>query len=71
MQASSDETRVISRDLDGAELRREKRVCSRYLVAEGEGSGCDDARVMQEARDHGGKRWSIPREAWERIFGHG
>ncbi len=58
------ETRVISSDIDGAALRREKRLNSRHLRCDG---NADDAEI-NEAIQSKGTSWSLG-DAWDRIFG--
>ena len=57
---------VISSDLDGRELRKEKNKNLRYLRCDGK----EDNEQMQEALDGVGKYlWSIPSRRWLQIFG--
>lgn len=58
------ETRVISSDIDGAALRREKRLNPRHLRCDGK---ADDAEI-NEAIQSKGRSWTLG-AAWERIFG--
>ena len=62
----SNEIRVISADKDGADLRREKRRSSKYLRCDGT---ADDVEINEALRSLGGKVWTLPSDAWERIFG--
>lgn len=59
-----DDVRVISSDIDGAALRREKRLNRRHLRCDGK---ADDAEI-NEAIQGKGRSWSLG-AAWERIFG--
>ncbi len=62
----SDEVRVISADLDGAELRRAKNKNSFYLRCDGK----EDNDEINEAIQGAGKQlWGLPNGAWEQIFG--
>lgn len=56
---------IISSDLDGAELRREKRKNPRHVCC----NGRDDAGAIQEALNHTDRTFFAGLgEAWERIF---
>ena len=60
------EVKVISSDLDGAELTREK-IDNLYHIR---CSGSHDDGNIQEAIDHKGNGlWRLPEGAWDRIFG--
>jgi len=62
----SETIRVISGDLDGADLRRDINKNSYYTRCDGKG----DNEQIQEAINHVGKFLvSIPSEKWNRIFG--
>lgn len=57
---------VISADLDGAQLRREKVLNSYHARCDGR----EDTEQIQDAIDHvGTKVFSIPAKRWEAIFG--
>ena len=56
--------KVISSEIDGARLRKEKS-SKYYSVCD----GSKDNDNINEALSHKGGGWSVPREAWERIFG--
>ena len=60
-----EEIKVISSEVDGAALRREKRQTSRHLRCDGK---ADDAEI-NEALQSKGPSWALPAEAWERVFG--
>ncbi len=62
----SDEIRVISADLDGADLRHERSKNRRYIRCDGT---ADDVEINEAISGSGGKSWRLPRGAWERIFG--
>ncbi len=62
----SDEIRVISADKDGADLRHERTKSPQYVRCDGTG---DDAEINEAISSVGGKTWTLPRGAWERIFG--
>ena len=62
----SEEIRIISADKDGADLRREKKKSSKYLRCDGT---ADDIEINEAIQNLGGKTWSLPRGAWERVFG--
>ena len=55
---------MISSDIDGAALRREKRQ-PRHIRCDGK---ADDAEI-NEAIQSKGTSWTLPAEAWERVFG--
>lgn len=61
-----DDLRVISSELDGADLRREKGKNSRHLRCDGKN---DDAEINDAIQGSKGKGWSLPSQAWDRIFG--
>lgn len=58
---------VIASEIDGAELKREKKRNRQYLRCDGEG----DQHEIQEALDRSNKSatWAGLGDAWERIFG--
>lgn len=64
-----DPVRVISADKDGAELRREKTKNRLYTRA----TGKHDEVAIHEAQSRATKlnagMWTIPEDAYERIFG--
>ena len=61
-----DNIKVISADLDGAQLRREKHKNPCYTRCAGRRADGD----INEAINHVGKiRISIPPDRWEAIFG--
>ena len=60
-----DDVRVISSEIDGAALRRERRTNARYLRCDGK---ADDGEI-QEAIESTGQSWSLSATAWDRIFG--
>lgn len=60
------EIKVISGDLDGSQLRQEKRRSGRYLLCDGTG---DDVQINEAIQAAGKSIWSLPAGAWERIFG--
>ncbi len=57
---------VISSDLDGAELRREKHKTPMHTRV----TGTHDEAVLMEADQRAGKgqTWTLPEGAWDRIF---
>ena len=57
---------VISSELDGAELRREKQKNNRYLYCDG---GADDAEINEALIGVNHTLFVLPDGAWERIFG--
>ena len=59
-----DNVRVISSEIEGAALRREKRINPRYLRCDGK---ADDADI-NEAIQSKGTSWTLG-AAWDRIFG--
>lgn len=61
-----DEIHMISADLDGAELRREKRKGRYYSRCDGK----QDADTINEGiQSIGRTQYSIPGHLWARIFG--
>lgn len=57
---------VISGDHDGAELRRQKRKNEYHVRC----TGKDDDQVIQEViNTQRAMTYSIPAQAWDRIFG--
>ena len=62
----SEEIRIISSDLDGADLRHERTKSNRYMRCDGT---ADDAEINEAIASAGSKSWTLPRGAWERIYG--
>lgn len=62
----TDEIRVISADLDGAELRREKAKNRYHARCDGKS---DNEQINDGLKHLGRAQFSIPGHIWERIFG--
>jgi len=60
------EIRVISADMDGTELRRERQKNRRHIRCDGK---ADDGEIQEAINGVGKTMWSGLGEAWERIFG--
>jgi len=58
---------VISADLDGAELRREKRKNPYHVRCDGKADDQDINDAIQSVNKSA--RWTILADVWERIFG--
>ena len=61
-----DRINVISSDLDGAELHREKAKNSRHLRCDGR---ADDGEINEAIQGVSKHQFQGLGEAWERIFG--
>lgn len=61
-----DEVRVISSDLDGGQLRREKVKNRYYMRTDGTADDCEINEAIQSLR---GQSMFIRAEDYERIFG--
>lgn len=57
--------KVISSDIDGAALRREKARAKRHVRC----TGSSDDLVINDAIQHRGNWYTLPSKAWDRIFG--
>lgn len=59
--------KVISSDLDGAQLRREKMASPRYICCKGKRDNEEINEALTSSSK--GKQFNIPSSIWERIFG--
>lgn len=64
--AQSRETYIISSEIDGSALRKEKVAHPRYIRAKG---SHDEQDINEAICDRHNKQFSIPAYIWERIFG--
>ena len=62
----TDEIKVISADMDGAELHREMFRNPYHARCTGKG---DDAVINEALSQAGVSQFAIPGERWEQIFG--
>ena len=59
--------RVISGDMDGADLRRERRKAKYYSRCDGTADNDEINEALQNANK--GMMWAVPAKRWEEIFG--
>lgn len=60
------EIKVISSDMDGAELRREMNKNGYHARCDGRG---DDAQINEALKHVGVSQFTISGDRWEQIFG--